>query len=417
VREEQRRVLSKLCWDETPLEVEGVTYKFYSRDLLLAVLDLLSHACHIQLWGERLEDGPDGTRMRADMMDSDLFLTEELVVRRRHGSLAFVLGVQLFIDEAVVSWSGAHYMYPIRARVVNIRDGAVQWVTVGHIPHVCKPTSRTAAARRHASDTRNAVLQRCLAILLRRFVPASQTGVPVEFPGRQKLTAVPRIVGLVADQLGERSMMCLMGNACEYFCSHCMVRRDGAGGVAEVGAARRDVTTLLDAQLDGAIVRDRDPRPSLRNLLRSQYSALAFVPALGAVWGLATDNKRLFDIISFDLLHVWKLGVVRMVAQRLPAFLRVICGGKGARLGPLSDTLEAVNLRAWEMGHLCVPSPTPPGYEFLMLVSVALKLGPCTTPQCYGSQLGGLRAWGGGGGRQRYPGRRRRRRHHRCGDG
>jgi len=364
VREEQQRVLSKLCWDVTPLEVEGVKYKFFSRDLLLAVLDLLTNAGHVQLWGEELGDGPDGTRMRAVMMDSNLFLTEELVVRRRHGSLSFVLGVQLFVDEAVVSWSGAHYIYPIRARVVNIRDRAVQWVTVGYIPHVGKPSSRTAAARRLASDTRNAVLQRCLAILLRRFVPASQTGVPVEFPGHQKLTAVPRIVGLVANQLGERSVMCLMGNACEFFCSHCMVCRYMAGEATAVDAARRDVTSLLDAQLDGAITRDRDPRPSLRNILRTEHSALAFVPALGAVWGLASDNERLLDIISFDLLHVWKLGVVRMVAQRLPSFLRVACGGRGARLGPLPDTLEAVNLRAWEMGHLCVPSPTPPGYVF-----------------------------------------------------
>jgi len=380
VREEQRRVLSKLCWDETPLEVEGVTYKFYSRDLLQAVLDLLVHAGHIQLWGEELGDGPDGTRMRSDTMDGDLFLSEEAVVRRRHGSLSFVLGVQLFIDEAVVSWSGAHYIFPIRARVVNVRDRSVQWVTVGYVPHVGKSTTRTATARRRASDSRNAVLQRCLAVLLRRFVGASQTGVPVEFPGQQKLTAVPRILGLVADQLGERSVMCLMGNACEFFCSHCVVRRDVAGGPAGVGAAPRDVTALLDAQLDGAITRDRDPRPSLRNLLRTEHSSLAFVPALAAVWGLANDNKRLFDIISFDLLHVWKLGVVRMVAQRLPSFLRVVCSGKSARLGPLTDTLEAVNLRAWEMGHLCVPSPTPPGYVLSLLSCSPDALDDSCTP-------------------------------------
>jgi len=349
------------------MEVEGVAFSFYSRDLLVAVLDLLLNAGHVQLWGEKLGDGADGARVRADMMDSDLLLSEQRTVRRRHGALSFVLGVQLFIDEAVVSWSGAHYMYPIRARVVNVRDRSVQWVTVGYIPHVGKPTTRTAAARRRASDTRNALLQRCLAILLRRFSSASQTGVPVEFPGQQMLTAVPRIVGLVADQLGERSVMCLMGSACEFICSHCVVRRDVAGGPAGVGAPPRDFTAILDAQLEGAITRDRDPRPSLRNLLRTEHSSLAFVPALGAVWGLSTDNKRLFDIISFDLLHVWKLGVVRMVAQRVPTFLRVACAGKDARLGPLLETLEALNLRAWEMGHLCVPSPTPPGYVVALL--------------------------------------------------
>jgi len=362
VRAEQRRVLSKLCWDETPLDVEGVRYFFYSRDLLHAVLDMLQHAGHVQLWGEQLGVGPDGTRLRSAMLDSDLFLCEEVHVRARHGSLSFVLGVQLFIDEAVVSWSGAHYMYPIRARVLNVRDRAVQWVTVGYVPHVGKAVHRTAAARRRASDSRNGVLQRCLAILLRRFVGASQTGVPVEFPGQQQLTAVPRLIGLVADQLGERSVVCLMGNACEFFCSHCVVRRGVAGGPGGVGAPARDVTAVLDAQLEGAMTRDRDPRPSLRNQLKTEHSALAFVPAIGAVWGLATDSKQLYSIISFDLLHVWKLGVVRMVAQRFPSFLRVACGGQDARLGPVGETLDALNLRAWEMGHLNVPSPTPPGY-------------------------------------------------------
>jgi len=322
----------------------------------------------VQLWAAQLGLGSDGTRVRAEIMDSDLFLAEEATVRRRHGALSFVLGLQLFVDEAVVSWSGAYYMYPIRARVVNIRDRQVQWVTVGYIPHVGKSVARTAAARRLASDKRNAMLQRCLAILLRRFVGASQDGVPITFPGQQHLIAVPRIVSLVADQLGERAVMCLMGNACEFFCSHCMVRRTVAGGPRGVGAAPRDVTAVLDAQLDGAITRDRDPRPSLRKPLAVEHSALAFVPALGAVWGLATDNKQLFNIISFDLLHVWKLGVVRMVAQRFPSFLHAACNGKNARLGPLSDSLEALNLRAWEMGHLCVPSPTPPGYVVSLLL-------------------------------------------------
>ena len=362
VREEQRRVLSNLRWDETPLDVGGVTYLFYSRDLLRAVLDLPHNARHVQLWGEQLGTSPDGTRLRSDIMDSDLLLSEEAVVRRRHGALSFVLAVQLFVDEAVVSWSGAHYMYPIRARVVNVRDRSVQWVTVAYILHVGKPVARTAAARLRASDNRNGVLQRCLAILLRRFVGASQVGVQVVFSGERAMTAVPRLIGLVADQLGERSVFCLMGNACEFFCSHCVVRRDVAGGPGGVGAAARDVTAVLDVQLEGEITRDGDPRPSLRGHLRTEHSALAFVPAVGAIWGLATDNKRLYDIISFDLLHMWKLGIVRMLAQRFPSFLRVACAGQDARLDPVPATLEALNLRAWEMGHLCVPSPTPPGY-------------------------------------------------------
>jgi len=150
-------------------------------------------------------------------MNSDFFLTEECSDRRRHGSLAFVLGVQLVVDEAVLSRSGVHYMYPIWARVVNTLDRTVLKVTIRYISHVGKPVARTAAARSRASDTRNLVFRRCVAILLRRFVDPSKTGVTVEFPSQQELLSVPRIVGLVADQLGERSVVCLMGNGCEFF--------------------------------------------------------------------------------------------------------------------------------------------------------------------------------------------------------
>jgi len=58
-----------------------------------------------------------------------------------------------------------------------------------------------------------------------------------------------------------------------------------------------------------------------------------------------------------------------MVAQGFPSFLRVACAGKDARLGPVPDTLEALNQRAWSLGHHGVPSPTPPRY-----VSVVLRV-------------------------------------------
>jgi len=97
--------------------VEAVRYLFYSSNLLLAALDLSQNAGLVQLWGEELGVGADGSRLRADMLDTYNFLTEERPVRRVHGSLSFVFAVQLFTDETVVSWSAAHYVYPIRARV------------------------------------------------------------------------------------------------------------------------------------------------------------------------------------------------------------------------------------------------------------------------------------------------------------
>jgi len=314
-------------------------------------------------------------------MDSDIFLNEEAVVRRRHGSLSFVLAVQLFMDEAVVSWSGAHYMYPVRARVLTFRDQSVQWVTVGYVPLVGKPVSRTAAAHRRANDARSGVLQRCLAMLLRRFVGASQDGVGVVFLGQRKLIAVPWLIGLVADHLGKRSAVCFMGNACEVFCSHYVVRSDVAGGPDGVAAAPRDVTAVLDAQLEAAITRDRDLRPSLRSHLRVVHSALAFVPAIGAVWGLSTENKRLYDIISLDLLHVWKLGVVGMVSRRFPSFLRVACADQDAHLGPVRQMWRPSTHVPGRWGTFAYLPRHPPGTYWRSFLSFSggglLRLGVC----------------------------------------
>lgn len=67
---------------------------------------------------------------------------------------------------------------------------------------------------------------------------------------------------------------------------------------------RRDVTAVLDAQLERVITRDRDPRPPLRKQLGKKHSAFAFVSILYAVWGLETDNKPFSNVISFELLHL-----------------------------------------------------------------------------------------------------------------
>jgi len=125
----------------------------------------------------------------------------------------------------------------------------------------------------------------------------------------------------------------------------------------------RDVTTTLDAQLAAASVRAVDPRPSRRRNLAQEHSALAFVPALGAVHGLGTGAHNLYRIVSFDLLHVWKLGILRLVAQRLPSVLTSLCrDGGGARRGTVQDTLDALNLRGFELGRNCKVTPSAPGY-------------------------------------------------------
>jgi len=371
VREEQNRCLAKRMWEQTPIRINGVTYMFYSRDLWLVAKELLLKADHIQLTGEALPAGPDGTRMRSGSMDSNYFLREEANVRRLHPG-AFMLGVQLYLDEALVSWSGAHYIFPIRARVVNIKDDGGMWVTVGYLSHVPKPVGQTEADRLRASDARNDLLQRSLAILLRRFNGVSQHGEQVQLSGNKSALAVSRLVGLMMDQPQERSLMCLMGNGCQLPCSFCSVHRDKAG-VATAGQAKpRDVIAIVEAQLAAAELRDRDPRVSLRSSLKREHSSLAFVPAVAAVHGLATGDLMLYKIVSFDLLHVWKLGILRLLGERFPDFMVSVCHGYVGGQVRSRATPDILNKRGWELGRRCVPAPTPPGYVSFRCISACL---------------------------------------------
>jgi len=383
---EMNRVLAVRKWMQVPVTVGGRTFRYYYRDVLQAGLDALasankisfgpneaaapSTACADQpvaepdvaaLLGRVDLDGDDVGRVRRGSLDSDLYLLDDRKVREVHGAAARVLGVHLHADEAMVSWSGANYMFPVRAKFVNILDGGSRWETVGYVEHVPKPTEKTAAARLAVSDTRNELFHRCIAVSLRGLVHASESGVSVRLAGRGVILVVPRVVGLVVDQVEERSFLGLMGNQCNYFCSPCMESKRASGALLGIPAVERDVIATLDAQLAAAVVRANDPRPSLRRELGRQHSALAFAPALGAMHGLSTDSHNMYRIVTFDVLHVWKLGILRDLAQRLPGALSVLCAADGARLGSVASTLDAINLRMHHLGRNCKAMPAPPG--------------------------------------------------------
>jgi len=379
VRHEQNRVLATRRWMHVPVEISGKTFNYYYRDVLQVVLDSLASADTVSFGGlhspaaEAAATNPAGwivpdDHVRRQTLDSDLYVDESRAVRRIHGQEARVAGVQLHADEALISWSGAHYMFPLRMNVVNVLDNGGQWQTVGYLEHIPKAVSRTAAAKLVVSDMRNDLLQRCLAVSLRAFTRASEDGVTAPVSGFGPMLLVPRVVGLVVDQVEERSILALMGNRCRFFCSPCMEDRSMSGGLIGVRAVDRDVTTTLEAQMVAALVRAEDPRASRRRALAQEHSALAFVPALGAVHGLGTGAHNLYRIVSFDLLHVWKLGILRLLAQRLPAALTGICGAGGAaRLGSVQATLEALNWRGFELGRNCKVTPSAPGYVTLLL--------------------------------------------------
>jgi len=386
-REEQARVLARLRWMQVPISIGNNVYTYRYRDILTAGLDALACAESVDFGEGRPSgtgasasgaaaaaasdqlhrdladiDDDDESRERHGTLDGDLYQQERRNVRAVHGRTALVMGVQLHADEALVSWSGAHNIFPVRARYVNVIGQGGGWTTVGYIEHVSRAVGQSSARRLEVSDVRNDLLQRCLAVSLRTLARASESGVTAPVAGRGDALLVPRIVALVVDQPEERAILALMGNRCRYFCSPCLADKDDIPSASAIRALDRDVVQTLDAQLAAAIVRRDDPRPGRRRALGQEHSALAFAPALGAVHGLSTGSRFLYQIVSFDLLHVWKLGILRLLAQRLPDFLTAVCPGGIARLGRTADTLEVLNLRSFELDRNCKVCPSAPGY-------------------------------------------------------
>lgn len=251
----------------------------------------------------------------------------------------------------------------MRANIINDRDGGGSCVIVALISHISKAAGdgKTARARQSISDGRNNLLLRCLVVLLRDFIEASEMGVTVALRTQGVVFLVPRLVGLVVDQAGERATLGLMGSTFLYNCSHCMVRRGVSCRTGCPLPAERPVISTLEAQLAAALAREADGRPRTRRVTSKTMSALLFAPALGAVHGLGTGSMSLYRVVSFDTLHVWKLRVLRLLAQRLPAMLAAVCAGDSAVHGSVETTMLVVNLRGFQLGRLCRASPSAPG--------------------------------------------------------
>eukprot|EP00168_Porphyra_purpurea_P014050 TRINITY_DN3977_c0_g1_i3.p2 TRINITY_DN3977_c0_g1~~TRINITY_DN3977_c0_g1_i3.p2 ORF type:complete len:208 (-),score=33.53 TRINITY_DN3977_c0_g1_i3:1424-2047(-) len=158
-RREVTHVLADRKWQVVPIEVGGRTFQYYYRDILLAGLDALAAATSVSFGpndkathadqndlASRLGavdlDGDDHGRVRHVTLDSDIYLMSERDLKSLHGPDARVMGVRLHADEALVSWSGANYMSPIRAKFVNVDDDGGHWVTVGYVEHVPKPVEK-----------------------------------------------------------------------------------------------------------------------------------------------------------------------------------------------------------------------------------------------------------------------------------
>lgn len=324
----------------------------------------MQSATYVDLVGGKLHDAADGSIRRSEFLHSDLFNEDVASIKNLHGEDARPLVANLHADRAHVSRSGAHCVFPIRAQFASV-DGGVRWVTVRYVPHLQRPTEHGSKLHLAASDARNDLLQRLLAVLLRRFERASERGYPVHVPNEGTRLLVARIGGVVVDFLEERAIYAIGDTRSKFICSFFRVSREECCNAEGSSSHPRTVIETLEAHLQAARRRVVDFRASLRGPLTLAHSALAFVPALGAMHGLTTGSMNFARVITFDLLHVWKLGILGLVAQRLPAFLKSVCttevGDVGARMGTVQLTLDVLNLRGFYLGRRSRVSPAPPG--------------------------------------------------------
>lgn len=224
-------------------------------------------------------------------------------VRRIHGKDARVRMATVHADEALVSWSGAQHMFPIRSQLPGV-DGGGHWTTVGYVPHIPMALEHTEKARLAVRDAHTDLFQRCIVIVLRWFVRASEVGYPVKIPGVGQVLLVSRVGGLVLDLMADKNVLALIGHMSDMISSDCRARRVHTCDAAAISAPRQSVLQTFEAHFFAAHIRHKDSRASLRVPLDRVHSALPFIPILGAMHGFSPGNHNNFNVIYFDSLHV-----------------------------------------------------------------------------------------------------------------
>lgn len=198
----------------------------------------------------------------------------------------------------------AHYLYPVRMRVVNDVTGAVTWHTIAFVPFV--RTEQEPNAKVKGRARRCGVLQRTLYLALREAVGASHMGAELPEPIHGFKRAFFRVLLYCCDQMEERSILCLKSGLCAFPCSNCMVSKEALGKPEALQAPdRRAIITLqrqieLSAGAGGSRPLDRARRAAFKSM--DSYNA--FIPALACMAGLATPPNHMYKMIAFDALHV-----------------------------------------------------------------------------------------------------------------
>lgn len=272
-------------WMKLRIKEGGVECEAYYRPVLEKVLKLVRDSMRFSIWSGKDVPAPPTDR-RSTPMEGDAFRLCEKEVVDADGMLAFVLALHMYSDASQHSWSGAHKLYPVRARLVNDFSGAVTWGTVANIPLV-RMLTKTAADDRSRLQ-RGGLLQRVLYACMRTAIAASHVGVEVRV-GARMLTAFPRVLLYVRDQPEERAVLCMNSGKCQRPCTLCDVQVEVTGAFKALRASERSVLETLERQLELALLRQHDIERQRRETLEADHSLTGFVPAFSGMAGLSTS--------------------------------------------------------------------------------------------------------------------------------
>ena len=192
--------------------------------------------------------------------------------------------------------------YPVRLCVVNIRTERVHWVTVGYIPMVLHKYE--TSARERSSATKAELLQRSLYLIFGRCMDASHTGCTLTLANGTTMTVSPRLLLFCCDYQEERNLLSLKQHGSNYDCTPCMADSETFAGRQGVNQRRRDVTSTVTAQLDGARMRQEHGNTAAVKKIENTHGIHCRVPALAGWAGLGSGCKHLYQVTGFDRLHV-----------------------------------------------------------------------------------------------------------------
>lgn len=162
-----------------------------------------------------------------------------------------------------------------------MKESTSEWATVGYLPFLRPRHGAAAKEKKLLRMRRDALLQRCMALLLDRLTNASKHGEKITIATFGIYTAFPRVTVYASDLPEKRHLQRLRMIMCLKTFSLCLVgkeecdlpRTDMAG----------DVTENPEIQLEAACLFDEGTGAKPLEQISRDYSALPFLPALGAI--------------------------------------------------------------------------------------------------------------------------------------